>query len=170
MSGFPKYIIIDNFFPHLPPVLEQLKARDHWTSSEHPERPSVGNWPGKRSLNYIVSDPILTSLFINCVGQFFPQSFSEITLYTHWRFGSSEDWVHVDQNICTGLVYLSETNMDSGTLFFDKKPEDGGQVILDVPFVQNRFVLFYGDPYHCSKGNYGESESNERFTMNFFEY
>jgi len=170
MRSSPHYIIIDDFFPDLPSILDQLKARDHWVTDDHPEQPNAGNWPGKRSLNYITSDPILTSLFITCVGPFFPQNITKMSLCTHWRFKSTGDWIHTDENICTGIVYLSETNMDSGTVFFDKKPEDGGKVILDVPFVQNRFVIFYGDPLHCSKANYGESDGDARFTMNFFAY
>ena len=168
MRSSSHYVIIDDFFPHLLQMLDQLKAKEHWVNSQHPLRPDVGDWPGKRSLNYVEDDPALTSLFITCAGHFFPQNFNSMALHTHWRFGNDADWVHVDPAICTGLVYLSETNMSSGTMFFDKRPEDGGQVILDVPFVQNRCVLFFGQPYHCSKSNYGDSESNARFTMNFF--
>lgn len=169
MSAF-RYTIVDDFFPHLPPVLEQLKARDHWTSGDHPERPSVGSWPGKRSLDYAISDPVLTSLFFTLADTCIPHRLDRVNLYTHWRYGQDEDWIHQDGGLCTALVYLSETNLDSGTQFFDKPPEAGGKVILDVPFVQNRFVLFSGNPLHCSKANYGESEDNARFTMNFFAY
>ena len=170
MRSSPRYIIIEDFFPHLPNMLDDLKSRGHWITPEHPDHPNTGNWPGKRSLDYFKTDPILTSLFITCVGEFFPKHLSRGSLCTHYRFGSTEDWVHIDSNLCTGLVYLSETNLNSGTQFFDKSPEEGGKVILDVPFVQNRFVLFFGDPLHCSKANYGESESDARFTMNFFAY
>ena len=169
MGPSPRYIILDNFFPHLPQMLDNLKSREHWASNEHPARPESGNWPGKRSLNYMEHDPILSSLFTVCAGEYMPQ-YNYGTLCTHWRFGENKDWAHVDNNLCTGLVYLSETNMSSGTQFFDKDPDDGGKVILDVPFVQNRCVLFYGDPYHRSKSNYGESKDDARFTMNFFAH
>jgi len=167
MAASPCYIILDNFFPHLPHMLDNLKQREHWVSSEHPVQPQAGTWPGKRSLNYMETDPVLSSLFTVCVGEHMPE-YSQGALCTHWRFGDNKDWVHVDNMTCTGIVYLSETNMNSGTQFFDRNPDEGGQVILDVPFVQNRCVLFYGNPYHCSKSNYGESEDNARFTMNFF--
>lgn len=170
MRSSPRYIIIDEFFPHLLEMLDHLKARGHWTPDEHPDFPNAGNWPGKRSLDYLKTDPVLSSLFMTCAREFIPSSFSHASLCTHYRYGTSKDWVHTDQNLCTGIVYLSETNSDSGTLFFDNHPDNGGKVILDVPFVQNRFVLFYGDPYHCSKSNYGQGETDSRFTMNFFAY
>lgn len=165
-----QYIIIDNFFPHLYGIVDELKNREHFDKSHHPED-NAGNWPGKRSLNYAESDPILTHLFLTLAENALPK-WESFSLYTHWRFASdaNSDWVHYDGGLCTGLVYLSNTNLNSGTQFWSDDPNHNknAQVILDVPFVQNRFVLFFGNPAHCSKMNYGTNEDDGRFTMNLF--
>lgn len=163
-----RVIVQDNFFPDLPRIVDQLKNREHFSGDCHPEDPR-GNWPGKRSLNYALADPILTALVMTLGEGIFPV-IQDMALHTHWRMASDnvKDWVHVDTNQCTVLIYLSDTNMNSGTQFFDNHPDQGGKVILETPFVQNRLVCFYGNPWHCSKQNYGNDESDGRFTMNIF--
>lgn len=164
-----RVIVQDNFFPDLPRIVDQLKSREHFSSETHPEE-GAGNWPGKRSRDYAKSDPILTNLVMLLGQGLYPNHIHNMTLCTHMRMLSDnvKDWVHVDPNECTTLIYLSETNMDSGTQFFDDHPDKGGKVILDTPFIQNRLVCFYGNPWHCSKQNYGNDERDARFTMNLF--
>lgn len=162
-------IVQDNFFPDLPRIVDQLKTKEHFSCESHPEE-GAGNWPGKRSREYAVSDPIFTALVMTLGHGNYPQRIYQMALHTHWRMASDnvKDWVHVDHCECTVLVYLSDTNMNSGTQFFDKHPDEGGKLILETPFIQNRFVCFYGNPWHCSKQNYGNNESDGRFTMNLF--
>lgn len=185
-----RYFIIDNFFgDQLHYLLPYLRERQHYDVDEHPEYgasleyqkerddcikrgvpPTTGTWPGKRSLDIFKDNPAIACLFTNAMGSFMPEGvqFSRDTLYTHFRYDdpNSPDWVHRDGTPITTIVYLSETNLNSGTGFYDA--ETNGNLILDVPFVQNRAVIFHGDVWHGSKGNYGTTKDDARFTMNFF--
>ena len=163
------YHIIDNFFQdRLYTLLPYLKSQVHYSRSDHPEYVNeTSTWPGKRSLDLIKSNPAMYYLFSDCMGDFCPDQGS-MTLYTHFRYNDpdSPDWIHKDGTPITAIVYLSETNLDSGTCFYDA--ETDGNLILEVPFVQNRAVIFHGDVWHSSKGNYGTTNDDARFTMNFF--
>lgn len=178
-----KYTIVDGFFPHLETMVDYLKSRDHFKYEDHPvsQQDYNGQWPGMKSLD---NDPILSSLFFTLMEKHEllteeqKKSNNTFSLTTHMRFEEDDklDWAHTDNGAATVLVYLSETNLDSGTQFFDADPEKGGKVFLEVPFVQNRAVVFYGDntkwqaPWHKSKKNFGKSIEDVRFTMNAFMF
>ena len=169
MIGQRRYMIIDNFFgDRLYTLLPFLKNQEHYSRSEHPEYLNENStWPGRRSLDLVKSNPAMFYLFSDCMAPWAPNEGS-MTLYTHFRYDdpNSPDWVHQDGTPITAIVYLSETNLNSGTGFYDA--ENNGNLILDVPFVQNRAVIFDGDVWHGSKGNYGTTDNDARFTMNFF--
>lgn len=170
-----RHLVIDNFFDYnqLIYLLPYLREREHFFRNEHPEYQGIDSvWPGKRSLDIFKVEPPLACLFGNAMGDLFPQNASadSMSLYTHFRYDNNndQDWVHQDGTPITTIVYLSETNMNSGTQFFDAV--ENGNLILDVPFVQNRAVIFNGDVPHCSKCNYGTTDAGARFTMNFFSH
>tara|TARA_A100001015_G_C14950754_1_gene696640 strand:- start:1195 stop:1449 length:255 start_codon:yes stop_codon:yes gene_type:complete len=77
-----------------------------------------------------------------------------------------KDWIHKDdvKSQFSGLVYLSPTNLESGTRFYDDKENE----IADIKFVQNRFVFFNGNYNHMSIGNHGTNIENGRLTLNAF--
>ena len=76
---------------------------------------------------------------------------------------NKKDWPHKDSSRYALIVYLSKTNLNSGTVFYNDKRE----VITDISFVNNRAILFNGQIPHKSKLNYGE-DSDIRLTLNGF--
>ena len=88
--------------------------------------------------------------------------------YFFHRRGSidnSKDWIHKDSSKYALIVYLSKTNLQSETTFYNENKE----IITEVGFVQNRAILFNGKIPHKSKLNYGENE-DIRLTLNGFFY
>jgi hypothetical protein len=93
--------------------------------------------------------------------------YKEIAAFVHLRTEKDDalDWIHKDQ--CdTILVYLSESNLNSGTTFYTDQEE----MILDLRFLQNASVFFDGSISHKSRLNYGNSLENSRMTLNIFCY
>ena len=64
----------------------------------------------------------------------------------------------------TILIYLSPTNINSGTKFFDSQNNE----ITSVQFVQNTCVFFESPLPHSSFGNHGDTIDNARMTFNIF--
>ena len=166
MSNQLHYHIIDNFFGNqIHALLPYLKAQMHFSVNDHPD--PAGQWPGERGSDIFEHNPPLACLFTRCMGEHMPvlNEGCMIRLYTHFRYNDSPDWIHRDSNKVTAIVYLSETNLDSGTCFYDA--EKDGNLMLEVPFVQNRAIIFHGDVWHTSKLNYGTTSDDARFTMKF---
>lgn len=85
-------------------------------------------------------------------------------MYCHVRFENDrDDWIHTDKGT-TILIFLSETNLESGTTFYDSNDN----LTDDIGFIQNRAVMFNGSIRHMSKKNYGTSIENGRLTVNVF--
>lgn len=160
-----------NFFPFIKDTyrlcknLEMYKIEDHPLYENDPNR-----WPGLRSLELSQTEPFLYLSILeqaqNKLG-LKQELYREILGFVHIRNeeDDSEDWIHKDQ--CdTLLVYLSESNLESGTTFYTNEEE----VLLDLSFFQNAAVFFDGRISHKSKLNYGDSIENSRMTLNIFCY
>ena len=79
-----------------------------------------------------------------------------------------EDYVHQDNCWVSGLVYLSRTNLDSGTQFYDS---ENGNITQTVKFVQNRAVFFKASMWHRVLNGHGTDIGDGRYTLNtFFGY
>ena len=63
------------------------------------------------------------------------------------------------------MVYLSETNLNSGTAIY---PDHGDTPSTLVGFVQNRALLFKSSLRHKSINSYGDNLENGRLTLNCF--
>ena len=78
-----------------------------------------------------------------------------------------KDFVHTDDPyLFTLMIYLSETNLKSGTGLFDTITSKKPNTIVD--FVQNRAFLFNSKIPHKSLHNYGSNINNGRLTLNCF--
>ena len=62
------------------------------------------------------------------------------------------------------LVYLSPTNLNSGTDLYNENDE----MITSFKFVQNRAVLFSSSYKHRAINNHGTDVNNGRLTLNIF--
>ena len=89
-----------------------------------------------------------------------------IASFVHLRLYEDEnkDWIHRDDNELSGLVYLSNTNLNSGTYLYD----DNDNMINDIKFIKNRFIMYRGTMKHKAYGNYGSSIDDGRLTLNLF--
>ena len=72
--------------------------------------------------------------------------------------------MHKDEADYAFLIYLNETNLKSGTYLYD----ENHNVIADIKYVQNRFVIYSGSYNHMGYGHFGNSKENGRLTLNGF--
>ena len=77
---------------------------------------------------------------------------------------NQKDFIHTDVCDLTMIVYLSETNLKSGTAIYNDKHEE----TQSAKFVQNTAFLFAGNQLHGSLLNYGDNIDNGRLTLNCF--
>ena len=128
------------------------------------------NWPGQRTenlkrSNYTLYTHIISFLNLNNIST---EHYKNIDAYCHIRLteDNEKDWIHEDP--CdTALIYLSPTNIESGTSFFadDKQTE-----ISSVRFIQNTCIFFNQGLQHQSIGNHGQDINDARMTLNIFMY
>ena len=161
---------IDNFF-ELPEVIyAEAKKTKLYSMSEHPDQISkkdLTNWPGKRSeelgdVNPLFKYHIIKYLNISNVNV----RGRNVSLYVHARYTNdmTNDFIHMDGCIYSMLIYLSNTNLNSGTKFFDNKDH----MVNDFKFVKNRLVWFDARYRHTAYGHHGDNIDNCRLTINGF--
>jgi hypothetical protein len=163
--------IIYNFFDFSNLIYENCKKLNFYTLEEmHKIIPGTYDWPGKRTLPFETENPflhlhILSYLKLNGIDV---DDYKKINTYAHIRLAEDEekDWIHRD-NCDTALIYLSNTNLDSGTQFF---ADDQENKISEANFVQNTCVYFEKGLYHTSFGNHGHTIEDARMTLNIFMF
>jgi|TARA_E500000318_G_scaffold17525_1_gene17783 hypothetical protein len=163
--------IIYNFFNFPNLIYENCKKLNFYTFQEMNKIiPINGDWPGKRTLpfeteNYFLHLHILSYLKLNGIDV---DKYNEIYTHAHIRLAEDEekDWIHRDDGD-TALIYLSNTNLDSGTQFF---ADDKEHKIAKANFVQNTCVYFEKGLYHTSFGNHGHTIEDARMTLNIFMF
>ena len=82
------------------------------------------------------------------------------------RMGNS--WICKNVKGSSNELHLHGGSHISG-VYYINVPENGGDVITDIGFVQNRAICFNGHIPHQSKLNYGEDDEM-RLTLNGFFY
>jgi hypothetical protein len=162
-------VVIDNFFNDFALLAGVVKEIPVFAHKDHPE-PMRKNefWPGKRSSDLIHANPFFCALYLETLRTKLGVNRSfNFSMYTHLRTKDTDekDFCHQDDCFVSGLVYLSDTNLKSGTAFYDRLD---GDVITTVNFVQNRAVFFKGDLWHRTFGAHGESMTDGRLTLNSF--
>ena len=168
-------IIVENFFDNFHLIKDYFKKIPLYDLDEYNNKfngndiSKAESWPGKRSQHLHESNPFLFNLI-------YKELYSKTNIFNnldtimnaviHLRLGdSNEDWIHTDPNYYTLLVYLSETNLNSGTEIY---PNDVDVPSTKIGFVQNRALLFKGYQRHKSINNYGNNLENGRLTLNCF--
>ena len=164
-----KLIQEENFFPNLNFILPEIKKIKLYSQEEFEKLENQkSSWPGFRSRHLGTTNPIFHEYILSLIDQkkLLNKGVWEISSYVHLRLkkDSSKDWIHKDFNCLTALIYISETNFDSGTYLFDEY----NNLINDIKFVNNRFIMYDGDYRHRAYGNYGDSIENGRLTINLF--
>ena len=169
-----KSIVIDNFFEDINEIYNYVKTLETFNSKNYPNDPKVNtakiDWPGYRSNQLAGKDVWLTNKFGNAfrkhltgliTGQFQLHMFSHLRLDEH----NEADFIHNDSpHIYSMLVYLSPTNLNSGTNLYNENDE----MITSFKFVQNRAVLFSSSYKHKAINNHGTDVNDGRLTLNIF--
>ena len=169
-----KSIVIDNFFEDINEIYNYVKTLETFNSKNYPNDPNVNtakiDWPGYRSNQLAGEDVWLTNKFGNAfrkhltgliTGQFQLHMFSHLRLDEH----NEADFIHSDSpHIYSMLVYLSPTNLNSGTNLYNENDE----MITSFKFVQNRAVLFSSSYKHKAINNHGTDVNDGRLTLNIF--
>ena len=178
--------VYDNFFPSilLEAVIKELKSQKFYDDKTHPSmveyknQPAEdvynANWGGTRTLEisqiFPVIDKIILHLFQNLKHPLFQKEFRYLN-YAHLRLekDDAEDYIHQDVGVDFAyLVYLSESNPESGTKFYDSCDANKKQEKQFVQFKKNRLVLFDATIPHMAWGSYGTNIDNGRLTINGF--
>ena len=185
-------IVIDNFFTpgELNLVTEEVKKLEFYGTLSHPESESaeeIPNYPGTRTDTLINAHPLLDSFIIRKIersGTPFAQRPWTQKQYAHLRLeqDNAGEYIHQDLDDWAYLIYLSETNLDSGTKMyesvksvptvrmssFSEKDKEKDKEHTLVRFVQNRIVMFDSLIPHMAWNNHGNDMSDGRLTINGF--
>ena len=165
-----KALIIDNFFDDHYHTYNEIKKLKFYSLKEFNSKfNQKQTWPGTRTeilplVNLKLSENIVHQFFKKAKG-FLDTSKVNIEMYAHQRDKkfSKKDWIHND--LCVGdytcLIYLSKTNLKSGTKFYS----DTKKVIHDVSFVQNRAIIFDSRYLHSAYGHH-DGRLNVLLTIN----
>tara|TARA_E500000318_G_scaffold80219_1_gene75319 strand:- start:2584 stop:3108 length:525 start_codon:yes stop_codon:yes gene_type:complete len=164
-----KYNFFDNF-NYLKDEFKKIKLYN--LEDYNNETNSKENWPGLRSKNLFIENKFLTALYVNQIRKYNiidPNVRFNVNLHVHLRLSEddSKDWIHKDiQGGCflSGITYLSDTNLKSGTIFYTEDE----QKCSEVNALQNTSVFFNPAVNHKSGLNYGDSLENGRLTLNAF--
>jgi hypothetical protein len=161
-------IMQENILPYLDNYLDEIHKIKLFNQEEYNNKyKDDQTWPGYRSANLHLENKFLSFLILQNVTKVFSINNYSINLYVHLRTKeeSTKDWVHVDSPIdYSFLIYLNESNLNSGTCLYD----DNKNMIADIKYVKNRFVLFNGSYNHMGYGHFGENSVNGRLTINGF--
>jgi hypothetical protein len=163
-----KLIQIDNFFDNLDIMLPEIRTMKLYTAKDHPGGKMT--YPGTRSLNLYRDKPILWNYVNAMVLKYKVLDEKEswnINTFIHLRLDKDKDkdWIHKDEtDEFAALIYLSKTNLNSGTKIYDENEN----MINDVKFVQNRFVMYSAKYKHMGYGHHGKNIDDGRLTLNLF--
>ena len=164
-----KLIQEENFFPNLNFILPEIKKIKLYSSEEFEKLENQkGNWPGLRSRVLGKNNPIFHEYITSLIHQkkLLDHGVWQIASFIHLRLeeDNPKDWIHKDSDDLAALIYISETNLNSGTYLFD----DNKNLINDIKFVSNRFIMYDGNYNHKGYGHHGDSIENGRLTINLF--
>jgi len=170
-----------DFFENFKTIENHFKKIPLYSGTEWGTKFQEGNkvyWPGSRSQHLAETNPFLWNL----IAKELKEKYSHVMMgwqpnfmdaYTHLRLSGDDekDSPHQDlESRFTLMVYLSDTNLESGTCFYHKIDDEhvASEPTNTVNFIKNTSVLFSGDLYHKSKHNYGTDVENGRLTLNCF--
>ena len=186
--------VYDNFLPDnfFNTVRTEVMGLEFYDYKHHPqfikekaEHDAIGKeyklkFPGTRTDSFSSGRgnvaPLVDSLILKCIeslGSSFSNRQFRYDNYAHLRLESdkSVEYIHQDPVDFAYLLYLSETNLDSGTKMYSSIDDNKDDENCCVKFVQNRLVIYDASTPHMAWGSYGTDISNGRLTVNgFCEY
>lgn len=168
--------LYDNFFDEitLRTLERKLKKIEFYDCPSHKQKfKSENNWPGLRSAELIEYHKDISDIILQRLGKQYPFNSSKEfsgTLFAHYRFDRNKesDWIHQDPVDTGVIIYMSETNLTSGTNFYENIDDDKEDNSLSVKYVKNRAMIFNGNKPHAPFGSFGTNIENGRLTINGF--
>jgi len=169
--------VYDNFFSNniLHAIIDRAKNTQLYNFDDHKkhvENYNIGYWYGRRSYNLVEEDKLLNALILDEISfkHIFHRPVTMIDSYIHLRSkNTQDDYIHVDPADFSLIIYLSPTNLTSGTKFYTTLEEtDIEKETMFVKCVQNRAVLFHSGIAHAAYKNFGEDINDGRLTLNAF--
>ena len=160
---------INNFFDFHLQIYQLCKKFDFYDKENFNARfKTKQNWPGLRTWDLSEMSPFLFLHVLSCLNKnnIDTSVYRDIKGCCHVRFERDEenDWIHRDP--CdTVIIYLSDTNINSGTKFYDDTEK---HEISRINFIQNTCLFFEKPLPHRSFGSHGNEIDNSRMTLNFF--
>ena len=119
--------VVDDFFEYPDAVREFALQQEYLLDPEN-------KWPGKRSEPLHELNPTLFNNTVNKVfSLFYDLEKTKILWNTNAHFQKVDSkyqggWIHGDENICTGIIYLSKSENKCGTTIY--RPTDPINTIL----------------------------------------
>ena len=165
-------VTLFDFLPYVRNIYPLTKKLKFYSSDEHKKQfPNEGsNWPGFRTEDLNRCCPFLYVHILTLLEKSIKMKYTEykkIDMCCHLRLeeDDSKDWIHTDDSD-TALIYLSPTNLNSGTDFYD----DQENTVASVKFIQGSCVFFKSGIKHRSIGNHGHNMEDGRMTLNVFMF
>jgi hypothetical protein len=162
-----KFLVIENFLPNFKEYLSEIYKIPLYENKEFVEKFDFQTWPGKRSGSLFNENKFLFFLILQNLNKvyFLKKYYLELFLHLRTQGDLSKDWIHKDEkDDYAFLIYLNDTNLNSGTYLYDEE----NNMIMDVKYVQNRFIIYNGSYNHMGYGHFGDSPENGRLTINGF--
>jgi len=163
-----KILIIENFLPNLNYYLKDIHKISLYEQEEFNNKFNFKQtWPGKRSNFLHLENPFLFFLIMQNLQKIDFLKNYVVDLYLHLRREEDfhKDWIHTDVlHDYSFLIYLNKDNLNSGTYIYNEDK----QIISDIKYIQNRFVIFTSSYNHMGYGHFGNNSENGRLTINGF--
>lgn len=160
-----------NTFFNIEEIYRFCKTLSFYNNKEYREKieRDPGTWAGYRTDDFRNICPLLYSFVIEKLVELKIKvnKYKEISMYCHVRLETDKDLENIHVDHCdTSLIYLSPTNLNSGTCFYD----DNNNKVANCAFLQNTTVSFSKGILHSSINHYGNSIENGRMTINVFMF
>jgi len=167
--------LYDDFFDEitLRTLDRKLKQIEYYDCPTHKQKfKSTNNWPGLRSAELIDYHPKISEIILQRLSNLYPFNTKKFigTLFAHYRFDRNKenDWIHRDPVDTGVIIYMSDTNLKSGTNFYENEDDDIENDCLSIKYVKNRALVFNGNKPHAPFGSFGNDIKNGRLTINGF--
>ena len=159
--------MIDNFLPNLENFIQDIYKINLFDQDTFNKKYNCNDlWPGLRSGSLFLENKFLFFLILQNLNKVQFLKKYVLNLYIHLRRKQDffKDWIHKDPDDYAFLIYLNETNLNSGTYLYD----ENNNMVSDIKYVKNRFVIYNGSYNHMGYGHFGDSSENGRLTINGF--
>jgi hypothetical protein len=164
--------IVDNFLDFPFEYYQLCKKLNFYNMDDFKEVTGDSNhYPGLRT-NFLHKEyPFLYYAILSQIKNKLVPIKNYISIKSHAQLrldvDSSKDWIHKDYGD-TVLIYLSNTNLNSGTAIYETNNGNDFRETAMIKYVQNRAVFFSEGTFHQAINSHGKDINDGRLTLTFF--